>query len=258
MMEHLKLKKNMSAFVCGACLLMGSCLPLPAQAADGARVISPPAGVTLPTQEGATAAPVEINHNDSIYFAQPDFYEMRSDRNLVLLPHYQTYQQTTEYTCGPAAGLTVMYYYGRRDFDEMSLAKGMKTEGYPIGTSTSNMAAFFRGLGWQVETAEKPMETYEEFQAFVLQNLRRQRPILVENVEWGGHWRVIIGYDNMGTDSSLDDTLILADPYDTCDHWQDGYVISNGQKFFSMWFDHNMLPEEQRTQPWIVTYPAGR
>ena len=80
-------------------------------------------------------------------------------------------------------------------------------------------------------------------------------PIMVENVEWGGHWRVIIGYDTMGTNNTLDDVLILVDPYDTCDHKQDGYVVNNGEKFFSMWFDHSMLPEEQKEQPFIIARP---
>ena len=78
---------------------------------------------------------------------------------------------------------------------------------------------------------------------------------MVENIEWGGHWRVIIGYDSMGTDSPLDDTLIMADSYDTADHKQDGYSAVNGIKFFSMWFDHSMLPKKQRVQPWLTAHP---
>ena len=134
----------------------------------------------------------------------------------------------------------------------------MKTQGIHIGTNTANIVAFFKNIGWQVETglASKPMESYMAFKDFVIRNLRQQRPVMVENIDWGGHWRVIIGYDDMGTESSLDDVLIMADPYDTCDHLQDGYVINNGEKFFSMWFDHNVLPEDQRSQPWVVAYPA--
>ena len=78
---------------------------------------------------------------------------------------------------------------------------------------------------------------------------------MVENVEWGGHWRVIIGYDDLGTGSTLDDVLIMADPYDTCDHNQDGYAANNGEKFYSMWFDHSMLPKKERYQPWIIATP---
>ena len=48
---------------------------------------------------------------------------------------------------------------------------------------------------------------------FAQDSLREGSPIIVENVDWGGHWRVIIGYDTMGTESPLDDVLILMDPY---------------------------------------------
>ncbi len=43
--------------------------------------------------------------------------------------------------------------------------------------------------------------------------------------------------------------------YDTGDHRQDGYAVNNAWKFFSMWFDHSMLPENQRNQPWIIARP---
>ena len=220
------------------------------------RVIPYPAGLNT-TLEGASSAPKEINHRFSIYFSKPDFYDMASTPDRILLSHYPTYQQTTEYTCGPAAGLTVLYYYGNRDYDEMGLAKEMKTQGYPIGTAPDNMVSFFRTLGWKVESSldSPPFAAYEDFQKFVQDKLKQGIPIMVENVEWGGHWRVIIGYDTMGTESTLDDVLILADSYDTCDHWQDGYVVNNGEKFFSMWFDHSMLPEDQRNQPWIAACP---
>ena len=207
--------------------------------------------------EGAASVIGTVDVKDSPYFKQPDFYKMKSDKNRTILTRYQTYQQTTEYTCGPAAALTVLYWYGNKDYDEMTLAKEMKTQGYPIGTNPADMVDFFRRIGWKTESSltSPPMENYSDFQKFVVKNLKSRIPVMVENVEWGGHWRVIIGYDTMGTETSLDDTLILVDPYDTCDHKQDGYVVQNGEKFFAMWFDHFMLPDDQRNQPWIVAHP---
>jgi hypothetical protein len=49
---------------------------------------------------------------------------------------------------------------------------------------------------------------------------------------WGGHWQIIIGYDSLGTPSTADDVLILAEPYDTTDHCQDGYTIVSLQHFY--------------------------
>lgn len=209
------------------------------------------------TSEGASSAPSEINHAKSPYFTTPDFYNMKSNKNLTILSHYPTYQQSRENTCGPAAALTVLYYFGKTDETEMSLAKEMKTQPYPIGTNPGDMVNYFKQLGWHTESnlTHGEFATYEDFAAFVHEQLKKNHPIMVENVEWGGHWRVIIGYDTMGTDNMLDDVLILADPYDTCDHAQDGYAVQNATKFYAMWFDHSMLPKDQANQPFILTYP---
>ena len=249
------LKKGLAAFLVAGALSVSTVFAAPA---DGARVIPYPAGLDTVT-EGASAAPKEIDHKDSVYFTMPDFYEMRGTESRTMLTHYPTYQQTREYTCGPAAALTVFYWYGNRDYDEMSLAKGMKTQGYPIGTNPKDMVDFFKEIGWEVKSSlDSPAFASENaFKDFVLENLRQGTPIMVENVEWGGHWRVIIGYDTMGTESILDDVLILADSYDTCDHKQDGYAVNNASKFYAMWFDHSMLPKEQSNQPWIVAKPAA-
>lgn len=208
------------------------------------------------TTEGASAAPPEINHKNSIYFTENDFYNMSSTADRIILKNYRTYQQTTEYTCGPAAALTVLYYFGEKNFDEMTLAKEMKTKPFK-GTTTKNMANFFEKIGWEVESSlhHKKIETYDDFKNFIMKNLYAGTPIIVENVEWGGHWRVIIGYDTLGTEDNLDDVLIMAEPYDTSDHNQDGYAINNGWRFFSMWFDHSLFPKTQKNQPFIITHP---
>lgn len=49
---------------------------------------------------------------------------------------------------------------------------------------------------------------------------------MVDWVDWAGHWQVLIGIDTCGTESVYDDVMILADPYDVTDHYQDGYYES--------------------------------
>ena len=85
----------------------------------------------------------------------------------------------------------------------MDLAKGMNTQLYPIGTNKKDMVNYLKTLDLDVQSSldGKTFDTYESFQAFVVDNLKDNTPILVENVEWGGHWRAIIGYDTMGTDT---------------------------------------------------------
>ncbi len=222
------------------------------------RVIPYPEG-TNTQSEGASSAPAVINHKHSIYFdTMTDYYELGNSQNRVILTHYPTYQQTRENTCGPAAALTVLYWFGGKDYTEKSLALEMKTQPYPIGTSPENMLEFFqKKLGWKTESSltHEKFTDYGAFKDFVVENIKAGTPVMVENVYWGGHWRVIIGYDSMGTKSTLDDVLIMADPYDTCDHKQDGYALDNGENFYAMWFDHSMLPENQREQPFIIARP---
>lgn len=233
-------------------ILSGLLLTSAVCAAPAPRTIPIPAGTAI---LGAASAPAEINHPDFPYFPQIDYYSLTSNEHLTILTNYPTYQQTTEETCGPAAALTMLWYLGDTSQTEASLAKTMKTRPYPYGTIPKNMFKAFRSLGWQIDSnieTGKTFATYEEFQAFALQNLKNGLPILVENVEWGGHWHVIIGYDTMGTPSTLDDTLIFADPYDTSDHRQDGYTLHNGERFFYTWF---MPQDPQPKQTWIVLHP---
>ena len=221
------------------------------------RVIPYPEGLDTKS-EGASSAPSSINHKFSIYFdTMTDYFTLKPSKNRVILEHYSTYQQTREHTCGPAAGLTVLYWFGVKDYTEMDLTREMNTQPYPVGTNPADMLEFFKRLGWETESSltHSKFDEYDDFKNFVLEKLSAGLPILVDNIEWGGHWRVIIGYDTMGTDSTLDDVLILMDPYDTCDHKQDGYVVNNGEKFFSMWFAHSNTPEDQRSQPFIVAWP---
>lgn len=199
----------------------------------------------------------KTNHADSIYYPRINYYEMTSTDSRVILTHYPTYQQTTDYSCGPAIVLTVLNYFGETNFDELKLMKIMESKP-SIGTSLSNMVRFFKDLGWNVQSSlETPQFKDEnEFQKFIMKTLSDGKPIMVENVDWGGHWRVIIGYDSIGTEDNFeDDVLILVDPYDVSDHCQDGYVIDSFSKFFSSWFDHNMLPKEESEQPWLVVSP---
>ena len=197
------------------------------------------------------------NITPSPYYAQKDYFTMKSTGSLVILSHFPTLQQSTEYSCGLAAALMVLKYFRpQAKATEKELCQVMSTSTL-TGTTTKGMVKYFNRDKWLVESSltQRSPETEEEFKKFVVEHLHRQMPIMVENIDWGGHWRVIIGYDDMGTETMADDVLIMADPYDTTDHLQDGYGIASAQRFFYMWFDAKLFPQNQRERPWLSVCP---
>ena len=194
---------------------------------------------------------------NSPYYKKVDVYNLVSQKDRIVLPRFRTRQQRTEFTCGPVAAMMVVdYYLGECHDGELEIAKIMGTH-TTKGTTISGMAKYFNHLGWDVVSSEgkKAPDNYEDFIAWVRQNLQKKTPIIVENVDWGGHYRVIIGYDGMGSDHQGDDVLMMADPYDTTDHTRDGYNIVSAERFFYMWFDHQLFEKSQQSRPYIIAKP---
>ena len=214
--------------------------------------------------EGPAAAPHKYDVADSPYFKFVDVYNLKSGGSLLLLEKYKTKQQETGYTCGPAAAFTVaQYFLGTVPESEKEIAKIMGT--HPAGakepgTNTRGMSRYFEEKGWIVKNSLKDgsPKTYREFLQFVDDNLKHNTPIMVENVDWGGHWRVIIGHDTLGDKEAANDVLLLADPYDTTDHLQDGYGIVSAQRFYYMWFDAQLFRENERQRQWLTAVPPGK
>jgi len=82
---------------------------------------------------------------------------------------------------------------------------------------------------------------------------------MVDWTDWDGHWQTIIGYDTMGTkDNFGDDVIIMADPYDTSDHYQDGYYTVPAERFFYMWHEASSLVGDPDPQPWVIATPSKK
>ena len=188
----------------------------------------------------------------SPYYISHDFTQGNPTKTLICLSNFRPRQQKTEFTCGAACALMVLDYYGENDIseEELSVELDVRTDSNPredggFGCSTEALANIFRSRGFSVQASTDRKEPYfatvESFAEFVSGSLKQNSPIMVENVAWGGHWVVIIGYDNMGTDTVCDDVLVFADPYDTSDHKQDGYVIKSFERFYYEWFDAGIL-----------------
>ncbi len=209
-------------------------------------------------EDGATAFFGMTDHANSRYYVFNDYYNMESDETLHILTHFETYQQTTEYTCGAACTLMVLNWFGAKRYHEMLVGQLIESE-EGVGTAVENIALFFDVIGWNVEShasTELKFDTLEHFEQSVIQYIDRGIPILVDWVDWAGHWQVIIGIDTCGSDTPYDDVLIFADPYDITDHYQDGYYIFPLSRFFGMWREGPCAGKENPyKQPFVVAYP---
>ena len=217
-------------------------------------------GIDLSEEDGADSVERDGDHADSPYFRHPDFYHLESTNSLTILPHFRTIQQSSEWSCGVACALMVLEWYGHRgDYTEESLA-ALRPQGLePGATSLSEMVAMFEGVGgFQCySTMDAGEDVYEIFTFdYIQKTLAVGNPILIGWNDWGGHWQVIIGYDTMGTETTQDDVIIVADPYDTTDHNQDGYGIYGAERFlYNFTFYNYFEGEELNDMCFLVATP---
>lgn len=209
-------------------------------------------------ESGASSFAGKTNHLNSRYYVFNDYYNMLSDESLHILTHFQTYQQTTEYTCGAACSLMVLNWFGKKNYHEMLVSELI--DSLPdVGSSVENIADFFDLIGWNVDFHAGTgicFEHPEDFQEYVVDKIDHNIPIMVDWADWDGHWQVIIGIDTCGTEYPYDDVLIFADPYDVTNHFQDGYYTFPLARFFYMWHEglcaHKQVPYQQ---PFVAAYP---
>lgn len=224
-------------------------------------IVNQKACQTADQEEGAAAFSGMLNHKNSRYYVFNDYYNMESDDTLHILSHFQTYQQTSEYTCGAASALMVLNWFGQTQYHERVIERLVESHSTK-GTPVENLADFFDLIGWNVEfhaDVERKFQSPEEFEAYVIDRIDRGIPIMIDWVDWAGHWQVLIGIDTCGTDSPYDDVLIFADPYDITDHFQDGYYIFSLGRFFGMWREGPCAGKDAPyQQPFVTAWPEQR
>lgn len=189
------------------------------------------------------------DHKDSSYFPANDYFNMTSNDHLTILSHFQTYQQTSEWSCGVVAAMMVLNYNNALgDYNEETLAE-MRDNGLnEEATTLDSMMHIFEKVGGFTLTSTRdydPEKLHEEITLATIQEyLNEGIPMMVCWNDWGGHWQVIIGYDDMGTkDYTGDDVIIVADPYDTTDHHQDGYGVYGAERFYYNWTMYDFFSE---------------
>ena len=79
------------------------------------------------------------NYKNSTYYPILNFYDGEVSKTLKILPKFKTYQQTSATSCGDAAALMALRYFGIENVNEYDLYKEAKTT-YKFGTITSDLA----------------------------------------------------------------------------------------------------------------------
>ena len=213
---------------------------------------------SCPSTDGASAFDGAADHLQSRYYVANDYFQMKSDATLHILSHFQTYQQTTEYTCGAASSLMVLNWFGQKQYHEKAVAGLLETH-VTKGSSVENIADLFDLIGWNVDCHASPdrrFQTVEAAEQAIIDYIDRGIPIMVDWVDWAGHWQVLIGIDTCGTETPYDDVLIFADPYDVTDHKQDGYYTYPLGRFFGMWREGPCAGKNvPYQQPFVVAWP---
>ena len=199
----------------------------------------------------------DASAQDIQYYTANDYYNMESEGSLHIISRFATRQQTSSYTCGPSLALMVLDHYGVSGYTEEEIGELMGTN--PLtGTSVEGLRDFLEGAGFSLDCHADTDLRFSDFQTcedYFIQAIDANAPVLVEWVDWYGHWQAVIGIDTCGTESFFDDVLIMADPYDLTDHSQDGYMIVPFARFYCMWrespFAGTEVPYEQ---PFITVY----
>jgi len=187
---------------------------------------------------------INIANNNKQEYADSiaKFYGLPSSKNLIMLG-VKGYQQTTDFTCGPASVMSLMSYYGMLKEDELNnktelrIAKEMGGAN-PNGVDPQKMVLWLKKNGFEVRSGENG--TLE----MLRDNLKNGTPVIVEWIDWGGHWVVVTGYDiEDKVYQGGKDSLFFADPAVHFNNvkYINGLSVFNPYRFESMWFDARLF-----------------
>ena len=209
-----------------------------------------------------------MDHPGSPYFYNYDFYNAESTDTLTILPHFRTIQQAKNFTCGLLSIQMVLDYYGRMgDWNEETLRqlvpeeKDENGEDLHVGYCLEQLISIFNQIGgFDLRTTYDYQDDnyWDIMPSLFLEFLKEGTPVIVGSIQRGGHWMVLIGYDDMGTPlETYDDVFILADSSDGYDHNRDGYSVISAQDYFSTFHFYTLqdLEDHQADYCFIAARP---
>lgn len=192
--------------------------------------------------------PSEANSEKTAWFPKPEPENLLKQKGGYFIPDVHAYQQTTEYTCGPAALMAIAIYYRMENMSpdsvtEMRIAREMGTRSMAVlkdggkpGTTPHEMLSWLRSHGFDANVEYEDANDGSALHK-LRENVMNGIPTIVEWADLGGHWAVVVGYDTRNNHDPWDDVLILADSYDRFDDHPDGYSFVNANRFYWLWYD---------------------
>lgn len=181
--------------------------------------------------------------NDT-YYTVWDYYTMYSTETRTLMRGFAPYQQTMANSDGIACALMILNNEGKdivETYNEVELVKKYETltkqTVYKNSTTPEGLVKLFKDCGMTANSNGK-IPAQAEFASW-FKGLAESGKYAMVRWQNGlyARWMLIVGYETMGTDSTADDVIIFADPFDAADHWQDGYYIYHFNRFFHWWKD---------------------
>jgi hypothetical protein len=190
------------------------------------------------------------------YYTGIDFDTLKSNGHLTVIPLRSFRQQMTNYSCGAVASMTVMAYYGQpvknTTEEEILVAHEMNpTVSDTTGINPEQIVSWFKRNGWNATWR------IGGSREMLRDNLKNGIPTMVEWMDWGGHWVVVTGYDDRGTEDGWDDVVIFADSVDSHDDRVDGVTYFNYGEFDAMWFDAHYFPQGMKDRVYVVAVPGN-
>ncbi len=192
------------------------------------------------------------------YYKTFDYYNLQPSGRLHMITNFKSMLQSTDVTCGPACAIMVLNYLGEAAPSEEEMAKLCKTRRV-LGTRLKDLIAGIKKVTAlkvvsSYNTKNKngiSFETYQDFKNFAIASIDKNIPTILENCEYGGHYQVLIGFDEVNPKNPEEDILIFADPSDFYDGKRDGYLYTSAERFYYMWFDYRCMERAARFRGYL-------
>ena len=212
----------------------------------------------------------EFDVENSDYYFNGDYYNMKSSTQRKIFPKFSPYQQTMQDTSGIACIMMVLNYlgYDLDTYNELMLVNAYESLNnhtiYGNGTSPEGLVKLVNSLGLdgvsanctEIDTSTfvtTDNNAYADIIDLFEKCITEGKFLVMRYQSANGYgYKTLIGYDSKGvlyysyspsTSNSItgDDYFVFAEPNDNYDHFQDGYTANRSNTVIRWWF--NMLAD---------------